>query len=103
MKNLKVVLFALALMVGAGSAYAYKVAANCTGSLPVFTKAIQTETFVANGAIAADQTLSNYVTLSGVSYECLETDDLVCTYTFDVNAPVGQRIKQCTEGINERD
>ncbi|MRG49015.1 hypothetical protein GFS24_28155 [Chitinophaga sp. SYP-B3965] len=101
MKNLKVILFTLALILGIGSAYAYKVTLNCINGLPRFSKAVQTETYIAEGALASDQTISNYVSISGSNYECLEIDNLVCTYTFDVNAPVGQRIKQCDEGMYE--
>ncbi|MRG49014.1 hypothetical protein GFS24_28150 [Chitinophaga sp. SYP-B3965] len=99
MPYLKFTYSAAIILIGIGSAFAQKMISS-SSALPVYGKNIQSETFVSVGALAADQNINNYFSLDGIDYSCID-DNRVCSYTYDISAPAGSRIKQDSEGLLE--
>lgn len=95
MKNLKVALFAFAMLVGIGSAFAFKTAVIC--GQDTFVLPLGTEIFTAQGTAALDQVITHYTLKTG-AYDCL-IDPKVCTYYIDRSNPDNPVIRQCEKGV----
>lgn len=94
MKNLKVALLAIAMLVGVGSAFAYKVVASCPQGTP-YERISGSQPWVAVGVEATSQNPADFVQVVNNEYDCID-NPTTCVYYLD---PIDGKFKTCLRGL----